>query len=158
FIEPEAGEAGGSEEHVPRDMCSLGKIEPAAERSEKPVPKDMFSLSKSLSKRPAVWLQVGSNRPLRTALEAARGDRRIEPLRPLVAHIRALQAPAPEAAEDLGALLPWTVLLVAPGRAQVDRLLGALRGHGLAPEALAPELAPLDLQAPTAGETRVYVA
>lgn len=135
FIEPEVGDGDGSEGHVSKDMSKKAEKE-----------------------RPAVWLQVGSNKPLRTALEAARGDRRVEPLRPLVDQVAALQPRTPEAAGDLGELLPWTVLLVVPGRSQVDRLVGALRGYGVALEALAPELAPFELHAPSVGPTRVLVA
>ncbi|WAS90248.1 transcription-repair coupling factor [Nannocystis punicea] len=134
---PESGdrpEDAGPKEHAPKGMSK-----------------------KAAEERPAVWLQVGSNKPLRTALEASRADRSGEAMRPLVDQIRALQAETPTAAGDLGELLPWTVLLVVPGRAQVDRLIGALRGHGLAPEALSPEQAPIELRAPTTG-TRVQVA
>jgi transcription-repair coupling factor (superfamily II helicase) len=123
--------------------------------SEGQDPEDM---RKKTDERPAVWVSLGSNKALRTALEASRADRGGEVLRPLVERVAALTAVKPSEAQDLGGLLPWTVLMVVPGRAQVDRLIGALRGHGLAAEAMSPERRPADLRAPEEGESQILVA
>jgi transcription-repair coupling factor (superfamily II helicase) len=123
------------------------------ESPEGHVPEDLADQTD----RPAHWVSLASNKALRTALEAARGDRGGDVLRPLVDRIREL-TPARGAAEGLGEMLPWLVLIVVPGRSQVDRLIGALRGHGIAPEALPAELRPIELRAPDVGDTRVCVA
>ncbi|MBZ5711418.1 transcription-repair coupling factor [Nannocystis pusilla] len=162
FFVPDA-DLGRRLRHAPVVLSRLLVEGEPEDRSEEEGPKEhvregMFERAGKLDARPAVWLQVSSNKPLRTALEASRADRGSEPMRPLVDQIRALQAETPAAAGDLGELLPWTVLLVVPGRAQVDRLIGALRGHGLQPEALLVDEAPVDARAPTTGGTRVHVA
>ncbi|TPV96711.1 MAG: transcription-repair coupling factor [Myxococcales bacterium FL481] len=70
--------------------------------------------------RARVRCRVERNLALKRAVEAARGQRGGELLRPLVDRIRQLD-------RDGG----WEVVLVAPNTAHADRLSGMLRGYGL---------------------------
>ena len=106
--------------------------------------------------RPAHWLTLGSNKPLRLALEAAREGRGGEPLRPLAERLRELR-PA-DAGQGLSDMLPWLALLVVPSKTQVERLAGALRGYGIVAEALPADATPALLRAPEVGDTRVVLA
>ena len=107
--------------------------------------------------RPIVWVALERHRALRSQLEAARADRSGDALRPLVERIRELDPPGEVAAASLAALAPWTVLLVVPGQTQVERLRGALAAYDLAPETVAPGVAPT-LRAPSGGATRLQIA
>jgi transcription-repair coupling factor (superfamily II helicase) len=84
--------------------------------------------------RKLLRLDLGHNQALRTKLEAARGQKGGELLRPVVDHIRALGVH-----EDavLGGELdpserdPWDVILVTPNLTHAERLTAMLRGYGL---------------------------
>jgi len=87
------------------------------------------------SGRRLIRVDLGHNLELETKLEAARGQRGGELLRPVVEHIRALGVH-----DDaiLGGALepedrdPWDVILVAPNATHAERLSAMLRGYGLA--------------------------
>lgn len=104
------------------------------------------------SDRKLLRVEVGHNLELRSKLEAARGHKGGELLRPVVDHIRKLGLPdsvsdaeafdAPIHAEERE---PWDVILVAPNLTHAERLTAMLRGYGLSldkPEA-ANERGPL---------------
>ncbi|MFO7567886.1 MAG: transcription-repair coupling factor [Enhygromyxa sp.] len=105
--------------------------------------------------RRLVRIDLGRNLELRAKLEAARGQKGGELLRPVVDHIRALGVHDDAV---LGGQLdpserdPWDVILVAPNLTHAERLTAMLRGYGLSlskPEAVsrasppAPTLASL---------------
>jgi len=85
--------------------------------------------------RRLIRVELGRNLELRAKLEAARGQKGGELLRPVVDHIRGLGIH-----EDavLGGQLdpsdrdPWDVILVAPNLTHAERLTAMLRGYGLA--------------------------
>ncbi len=98
-------------------------------------------------------LRFDSNLVLKTALEAARGTKGGELLRPVVEHVRALGR---DAAGDLQQ--PWDVVLVAPNLAHAERLTSLLRGYGLQVSAPTEPEGPLALGLePLAEATRVRV-
>ncbi|EDM76647.1 Transcription-repair coupling factor [Plesiocystis pacifica SIR-1] len=115
-------------------------------------------------RRGVIRVDLGRNAPLRAKLEAARGQKGGELLRPVVDHIRELGV---HADATLGGALdpserdPWDVVLVAPNTTHAERLTAMLRGYGLRPEGTskqerehssgaggAIELGGLELQAP----------
>jgi len=99
--------------------------------------------------RGVVRIELDRNLRLRAELEAARGRKGGELLRPVVDHIRNL---------DEGIDGPWNVILVAPNMAHAERLTGLLRGYGLSPEPpSASDEGPVDLAPPIDGHTRVKV-
>ena len=69
-------------------------------------------------------MALDSNLTLRKALEAARGTRGGELLRPVVEHVRAL-------GRDGEVVDPWDVVMVAPNQTHAERLTSLLRGYGL---------------------------
>jgi transcription-repair coupling factor (superfamily II helicase) len=103
--------------------------------------------------RPVARVAVEANLPLRAALDAARGRKGGELLRPLVDHVRRLGRD-----EDDELRTPWSVILAAPNLTHAERLTSLLRGYGLAldPPRRAGEAA-LPLQGPERGPTRVQV-
>ncbi len=131
--------------------------------------------------RKLLRVEIGHNLELRAKLEAARGHKGGELLRPVVDHIRALgRRPEPVISEtttladvmpsefgaeehnddDSSEREPWDVILVAPNLTHAERLTAMLRGYGLSlekPEAVA-ERGPLrDLGGHTLAHTRVRV-
>jgi transcription-repair coupling factor (superfamily II helicase) len=76
--------------------------------------------------RALIRLELQRNLKLKTALEAARGQKGGELLRPVVEHVRGLMK------QDDGAL--WDVVLVAPNLTHAERLTSLLRGYGLSVE------------------------
>ena len=77
-------------------------------------------------RRRLIRMALDSNLALRKALEAARGTRGGELLRPVVEHVRALGR------EGDGELVdPWDVVMVAPNQTHAERLTSLLRGYGL---------------------------
>jgi transcription-repair coupling factor (superfamily II helicase) len=76
--------------------------------------------------RPVARLWVEANLPLRAALDAARGRKGGEILRPLVEHVRRLGRD-----EDDELRAPWSVILAAPNLTHAERLTSLLRGYGL---------------------------
>jgi transcription-repair coupling factor (superfamily II helicase) len=86
--------------------------------------------------RRLVRIELGRNLELRTKLEAARGQKGGELLRPVVDHIRklgvhddAVLGGRLELADDDRD--PWDVILVAPNLTHAERLTAMLRGYGL---------------------------
>lgn len=73
--------------------------------------------------RAMMRLELQPNLKLRTALEAARGQRGGELLRPVVEHVRGLMQNEERAA--------WDIVLVAPNLTHAERLTSLLRGYGL---------------------------
>ncbi|MCA9707212.1 MAG: transcription-repair coupling factor [Myxococcales bacterium] len=103
--------------------------------------------------RPVVRLEVEANLPLRAALDAARGRKGGELLRPLVDHVRRLGGD-----EDGELRAPWAVILAAPNLTHAERLTSLLRGYGLRLHApRRAEEAPLPQTGPSEGPTRVQV-
>lgn len=102
--------------------------------------------------RAVIRFDLQQNQQLKVEMEAARGQRGGELLRPLVDRIRGLQKTDNEDVEGP----PWSVLLLAPNRTHAERLVSLLRGYGLAPT-LGDELTYMQLQAPQSGETAVTV-
>ncbi|NVB40431.1 transcription-repair coupling factor [Pseudenhygromyxa sp. WMMC2535] len=89
-------------------------------------------------RRKLMRVDLGRNLELRAKLEAARGQKGGELLRPVVDHIRGLGVH--EDAVLGGALDPsdrdtWDVILVAPNLTHAERLTAMLRGYGLNPQA-----------------------
>lgn len=72
--------------------------------------------------RALIRFRLERNVALRTSVEAARGQRGGELLRPLIDHIRGLNPDG---------VTPWDVWLVAPNQTHAERLAGLLRGHGV---------------------------
>jgi transcription-repair coupling factor (superfamily II helicase) len=113
--------------------------------------------------RRLVRVELGRNLELRAKLEAARGQKGGELLRPVIDHIRKLGIHDDAV---LGGQLdprdraPWDVIVVAPNLTHAERLTAMLRGYGLSlakPEA-AHERGPLaDLGGHELTELRVRV-
>ncbi len=103
--------------------------------------------------RAVIRFDLQQNQALKSAMEAARGQRGGELLRPLVDRIRELRRGGP-GDETLGPA--WSVILLAPNRTHAERLVSLLRGYGLQPE-LGEDTNKLQLQAPETGDTRVTV-
>jgi transcription-repair coupling factor (superfamily II helicase) len=90
-------------------------------------------------KRHLIRVELGGNHELKAKLEAARGHKGGELLRPVVDHIRKLgiHPNAEPKAAMLGGELdpserdPWDVILVAPNLTHAERLTAMLRGYGL---------------------------
>jgi transcription-repair coupling factor (superfamily II helicase) len=84
--------------------------------------------------RKLLRVDLGHNLELKTKLEAARGQKGGELLRPVVEHIRALGIHDDAV---LGGALdpddrdPWDVILVAPNLTHAERLTAMLRGYGI---------------------------
>lgn len=76
--------------------------------------------------REVIRVDLQRNLKLRTALEAARGKRGGELLRPVVEHVRALMRGDGEQRPEA-----WDVVLVAPNLTHAERLTSLLRGYGL---------------------------
>ncbi|MGB1277717.1 MAG: hypothetical protein ACPG77_18375, partial [Nannocystaceae bacterium] len=108
--------------------------------------------------RAVIRFELQHNQVLKAAMEAARGQRGGELLRPLVDCIRSLRRPpgATVADEDVALSPPWAVVLLAPNQTHAERLASLLHGYGLAPE-LGEGPNSLQLQPPTSDETRVQV-
>jgi transcription-repair coupling factor (superfamily II helicase) len=85
--------------------------------------------------RRLVRVELGRNLELRAKLEAARGQKGGELLRPVVDHILQLGVHEDAVVE------PWDVILVAPNLTHAERLTAMLRGYGL--KLVKPEAAPL---------------
>ena len=122
--------------------------------------------------RRLVRVDLGRNLELRAKLEAARGQKGGELLRPVVDHIRSLSSRrfAAEGGIHDDAVLgdeldpndgePWDVILVAPNLTHAERLTAMLRGYGLSlakPEAAAERGPLLDLGGRELTEPRVRV-
>jgi transcription-repair coupling factor (superfamily II helicase) len=88
-----------------------------------PVVGERVELPPEDDDRAPIRIELQSNLRLRTALEAARGQRGGELLAPVVEHVRGLGFRADGS--------PWDVVLVAPNLAHAERLTGLLRGWGL---------------------------
>ena len=103
--------------------------------------------------RPVVRFESERSARLRLELETARKQKGSEILRPLVAHIRRLDV------RDDGERGPgWSVVIAAPNLTHAERLSSLLRGYGLQIDPpRAAEDAPLPLQGPEDGPTRVQV-
>jgi transcription-repair coupling factor (superfamily II helicase) len=124
------------------------------------------------SDRKLLRVEVAHNLELRSKLEAARGHKGGELLRPVVDHIRQLGRAAPRDGSEAtladvmpdelepDELEPWDVILVAPNLTHAERLTAMLRGYGLSldkPEAAA-ERGPLrELGGLSLEHTRVRV-
>ena len=82
------------------------------------------------SDRKLLRVDLGHNQALRAKLEAARGHKGGELLRPVVEHIQALgvHEHAIDPRHDRDA---WDVILVAPNMTHAERLTAMLRGYGL---------------------------
>ncbi|MGB1013161.1 MAG: transcription-repair coupling factor, partial [Nannocystaceae bacterium] len=108
--------------------------------------------------RAVIRFELQHNQVLKAAMEAARGQRGGELLRPLVDCIRSLRRPpgATVTDEDVALSPPWAVVLLAPNQTHAERLASLLHGYGLAPE-LGEGPNSLQLQPPTSDETRVQV-
>ncbi|MEM9458835.1 MAG: transcription-repair coupling factor [Myxococcota bacterium] len=113
---------------------------------------DLYDPARS-DDRPVARLSVEANLPLRAALDAARGRKGGELLRPLVDHLRGLGR---DREGELQA--PWSVVLAAPNLTHAERLTSLLRGYGLdpSPPRRAAE-APPPAAGPPQGLTRVQV-
>ncbi|PRP92635.1 Transcription-repair-coupling factor [Enhygromyxa salina] len=103
--------------------------------------------TKQLSRK-LLRIELGHNLELKTKLEAARGQKGGELLRPVVEHIRKLGVHDHAVLDgqlDAADRDPWDVILVAPNLTHAERLTAMLRGYGLSlelPEA-ASERGPL---------------
>ncbi len=113
---------------------------------------DLYDPSRS-DDRPVCRLEVEANLPLRAALDAARGRKGGEILRPLVNHVRALGRD-----EDGELRTPWSVVLAAPNLTHAQRLTSVLRGYGLTLDApRRAEDGSVPRRGPARGPTRVQV-
>ncbi len=113
---------------------------------------DLYDPARS-DDRPICRVEAEANLPLRAALDAARGRKGGEILRPLVEHVRGLGR------DEQGELrTPWAVVLAAPNLTHAERLTSLLRGYGLQLEAPRQAAdASLPQAGPDAGPTRVQV-
>ena len=132
------------------DEFFLGREQLRAQIRQAPVVGQRLDLyepeakGRATDERRLVRVDLGRNQALRAKLEAARGQKGGELLRPVVDHIRelgvhddaVLGGPSLAGQLDPSARDPWDVILVAPNLTHAERLTAMLRGYNLSGLAL----------------------